>query len=58
MVEKERALELIQESVEGLIRGGIIEESAPSPAPELQPTHMCTYNILADSYAQAYTGNE
>ena len=27
MVEKERALELIQESVEGLIRGGIIEES-------------------------------
>ena len=27
MVEKERALELIQESVEGLIRGGIIEKS-------------------------------
>ena len=27
MVEKERALELIQESVEGLIRGGVIEES-------------------------------
>ena len=27
MVEKERALELIQESVEGLIRGGVIENS-------------------------------
>ncbi len=27
MVEKERALELIQESVEGLIRGGVIEKS-------------------------------
>ena len=27
MVEKERALELIQESVEWLIRGGIIEKS-------------------------------
>ena len=34
---------------------GIIEEEAP---PEQQPTRMCTYNILADSYAQAYTGNE
>ena len=27
MVEKERALELIQESVEGLIRGGVLEKS-------------------------------
>jgi|LULM01.1.fsa_nt_gb hypothetical protein len=34
---------------------GIIEEAAD--AGELQPTRMCTYNILAESYAQANTEN-